>query len=272
MTVAAAALPYLHIPTHLGPVHAYGIMVLAALVLGGLAMALAARRLELPQGEVIALAGVLVIAGIVGAHVLDVIAYQLDEAGHDGSLWLHVERGVSLFGALAAAFVTTYLWGSARKLDLAKLFDCVALGVVVALVFGRVACALVHDHPGVPTSSPLGVDFPHAAVAWLDPDLASTSSTVRLHDLGLEELLAAIPLAIAMWSLLGRLRPGRLAVVFALAYAPIRFGLDFLRLPATEPHHAGLTAGQWGCIVLALAGIAELLAGGVAGPAGRPAD
>ena len=271
MTVAAAALPYIRIPLHIGALQPYGIMVLAALVLGGVAMALAARRLELPQGEIIALAGVLVITGIVGAHVLDVIAYQLDDAGHDGSLWLHVERGVSLFGALAAAFVTTFLWGSARKLDLAKLFDCVALGVVVALVFGRLACALVHDHPGMPTSSPLGVDFPREMVAWLDLD-TGTSPTIRLHDLGLDELLAVIPLAIAMWSLLGRLRPGRLAVVFALAYAPIRFGLDFLRLPVTEPHHAGLTAGQWGCIVLALAGIAELLAGGVAGPAGRPAD
>lgn len=272
MTVAAAALPYVQIPLRVGPFQPFGILVCAALVVGGFALVHAARRADLPVGDALGLAGVLAAMAVVGAHVFDVAAYQLDDAARDPALWLQFMRGVSLFGALAAIAVTTLVWGRARRLDLAKLFDCVALGVVVAMVFGRIACALVHDHPGLPTSSVFGVDFPRHAVDWIDPTrFENGPSVVRLHDLGLEELLAAIPLALALWGLRGRLRPGRIAALFALAYAPIRFALDSNRLPALEPAHAGFTTGQWSSMVLALLGIAAWMAARPSGAAARPA-
>jgi phosphatidylglycerol:prolipoprotein diacylglycerol transferase len=204
----------------------------------------------------IGLAGVLVATSLIGAHLLDVIAYQLDDASHDWTLWLHVDRGISVFGAFAAIAITTVVWSSAGRLPLGRVADCVVLGVVVALAIGRIGCAYVHDHPGVPTDLPIGIERPAELLRWAGLD---ATGSVRVHDLGLDELLGLVPIAGLLWALAGRLRPGMIAIGFALAYAPLRFMLDFLRLPRTEPSHAGLTTGQWGSIVLAAMGLAALI-------------
>jgi phosphatidylglycerol:prolipoprotein diacylglycerol transferase len=240
---------------HLQP---YGLIVLSGLVVGGVAMSRAARRLQLPVGEMIGLAGVLVMASLIGSHLLDVIAYQLDRAHADPSLWFQLFNGVSLFGAFAAIAIVAVIWSSARGLPLGKVADCIVLGLVVALVIGRIGCAYVHDHPGTPTSLPFGINL--TGTVWThDTPYGSEPLTIRVHDLGLEELLCLIPIAAALWLLaIRRRRPGMLAVIFGLAYAPIRFGLDFLRASCTEPTHPGLTTGQWGCIVMLLLAIAGL--------------
>jgi len=224
----------------------FGAIVLAGVTLGGLAMVGTARRYAIATGEALGLAGVLVLVGLIGAHVFDVLCYQRGEPG----VWLRVLSGISLYGALIAVSATTAIWAQARRIELAGLADCVALGVLVAVVVGRIGCALVHDHPGVPTELPIGVDFPNRVVAWLG--LHGAGGTVRLHDCGLEELVALLPLGAIAWTLWRRrLRPGVVAVVIALGYAALRFALDFLRLPATEPSHAGLTAGQWASVAMA---------------------
>src|SRR5262249_28719296 len=70
---------------------------------------------------------------------------------------------------------------------------------------------------------------------------------------GLEELLLVIPLAVVGWVLVHRrLRAGMTAAILGVAYAGVRFALDFLRLPMTEPTYGGFTAGQWSSAVLAV--------------------
>jgi len=241
----ASALPYFTVSFRFGPLQLYAWMLIGGLLLGGLAMVYASRRYALPAGDVIALAGVLVVASFVGAHLFDIVANQLDDAKHDAALWWQLWKGISLLGALATMAIVTFAWARVRDLPLAKLADCVALGWLVALVIGRIGCALVHDHLGTPTTLPIGIDFPPHAVWQLDND-----GPMRLHDLGFEELLVAIPLCVVMWLIARRLKPGMTAVLTALVYAPIRFGLDFLRLPEPDVRFAALTGAQWGCIAM----------------------
>jgi prolipoprotein diacylglyceryltransferase len=126
------------------------------------------------------------------------------------------------------------------------------------MAIARIGCALVHDHLGLATDSMFGVDFPAERVRWLLPEMSG--ATVRLHDVGLEELLALLPLvAVAIVLAVRRPRAGTLAIFVALSYAILRFGLDYLRLPEAEPRHAMLTAGQWSCVVLALAAVIALV-------------
>jgi phosphatidylglycerol:prolipoprotein diacylglycerol transferase len=253
----AAALPYFHLPAFaIGRLQPYGLIVLAALVVGGLAFARAAKQHAGWGGDVTApLALVLIAAAAVCAHLFDVAVSQRADAAIDPSLWYRIDHGVALFGALIGLAFVTLVWSSASNRELAKLADAVALGWVVALVIGRVGCALVHDHPGVPTSLPIGIDFPSNYVSWYG--FETSESTIRLHDVGFEELLFAIPLAIGAWKLAPRLRPGMTAAIVAAAYAVVRFGLDFLRLSRDEPMPLGLTVAQLGCIVMAaLAAIA----------------
>ena len=46
--------------------------------------------------------------------------------------------------------------------------------------------------------------------------------------------------------------------LLTLAYAPVRFGLDFLRatdVPEPDARYFGLTPAQWGCVLVLFAGI-----------------
>ncbi len=254
----AAALPFVQLGTIPGlPMQPYGLMMMLATAAGVTTTVLLGRRRGLAVNHLALVVPIAVIAAMLAGHAFDVLAYRADRAG-DLTQWTHVYEGHSLFGALAGIALTVVLL--APPFQRAYWADVVALGCLVAMTVGRVGCALVHDHPGVPTDSVFGVDFPVSRVHGVVDDIPLTG-TIRLHDLGLEELLVMIPLTVFAFALARRhLRTGMVAGVTAIIYAVVRFGLDFLRAPQLEPRHIGLTAGQWGCVVmLALAGLAVAL-------------
>ncbi len=237
-------------------VNLFGLIVVGGLVLGGFAMRHFANRLGLDRRDRSFLALILTGAAIVGAHLFDVAAYQLHDAGKDPTLWYRMLSGISLFGGLFGVGFTLVLFTKVRRLDLAVYADVVALGCLVAMTIGRVGCAYVHDHPGIPTTSMFGIQFP----TWVS-SMNHLPEGVRLHDVGLEELLLLVPLTATAYLLAykARLRAGMLAAIVGIAYAGIRFALDFLRLPETEPLHGGFTAGQWGCVILVVVSIVGLV-------------
>jgi phosphatidylglycerol:prolipoprotein diacylglycerol transferase len=246
--VTVAALPYVAIP-RFGFVNSYATLLLLGLVLGALVMQRLGRRYGIAGGECVALAAVLAAVAFVTAHVFDVAVYQWARAMTEPALWFRFQEGHSLFGALLGVAIVLFAWTRIRGLDLALHADLVAVGTLVAVTLGRVGCALVHDHPGAPTELPIGVDFPTELVHF--HGIESDAPTVRLHDLGLEEVVLLLPVLVMAKVLVARrLRAGMVAAIVAIAYACIRFPLDFLRLPMTEPVHRGLTAGQWSCIVM----------------------
>jgi phosphatidylglycerol:prolipoprotein diacylglycerol transferase len=79
------------------------------------------------------------------------------------------------------------------------------------------------------------------------------------YDLGLLEMLFAVGISIlfaATWR--KRLPLGWYAAVLPIVYAPVRFGLDFLRLddPAGgDLRYGSLTPAQWACTALFLGGL-----------------
>jgi phosphatidylglycerol:prolipoprotein diacylglycerol transferase len=229
----------------------YALALLSGILIATFAVHLPARRFGLSRSDVWVLSALFIAVAFVGGHWFDVIFYQSDEAARRPALWLMFHQGHSLFGALLSMAIAFAIWAQARRLDMAIYADVFAAGLLVAMVGGRIGCALVHDHPGLPTDLPFGVDFPPWQVQWAYD--TPTAEPMRLHDLGLEELVLLIPIAIATWVLVyRRLRAGTAAAFAGIAYACVRFGLDFLRAPKTEPKFAGLTVGQWSCAVLLL--------------------
>jgi phosphatidylglycerol:prolipoprotein diacylglycerol transferase len=242
----AAALPFFTLGPIAG-VQPYAVLFFAGMVAGCFAMVLAARRRHVPLQDAVLLAVALCVAGFVAAHLFDVATNQREDAAADPALWLHPLEGVSMFGAVLVIAIVVPIWCRTRRLDLARVADAVALGGLVVLMIGRIGCAVVHDHLGAPTDLPIGVDVPanRARVNGL-----FVTTPIRLHDLGLEELLFASALLAGLALFARRLRPGMLAALAALLYAPARFGLDFLRLEYNNVRLAGLTAAQWGCLAM----------------------
>jgi len=116
--------------------------------------------------------------------------------------------------------------------------ECLVVGLLVGWFFGRMGCSIVHDHPGIHTSFPLGVNFPDGP----------------RHDLGLYEWLYTIVMLAVVFCLpRTRMPVGAMLGGVCIAYAPVRFLLDFLRI--ADAHYAGLTAAQYACIVLFVIGL-----------------
>jgi phosphatidylglycerol---prolipoprotein diacylglyceryl transferase len=130
----------------------------------------------------------------------------------------------------------------------------------VAWVFGRMGCAVVHDHPGLRAGAwmPLAVAYgPGPVESYGFFELRH--GNVARYDLGLLEMLFAVLVSIAFaatWK--KRLPVGWYVAVLPIVYAPVRFALDFLRLddPAGgDLRYGRLTPAQWACIALLLGGL-----------------
>jgi phosphatidylglycerol:prolipoprotein diacylglycerol transferase len=184
--------------------------------------------------------------GFVGGHVLDAIFYHPHEVARNPLYLFALWNGLSSFGGFVGAMVGGFAWGRHRRESILPYVDVICSVFPLAWVFGRAGCSVVHDHPGRLSSAWFAVRYP------LLPE------HMGRFDLGLYECLLTIPLAI-VFALLWRRGPraaGFYVGWLCLAYAPIRFLLDFLRereghgVVGADPRYAGLTPAQWACFAL----------------------
>ncbi len=147
--------------------------------------------------------------------------------------------GLSSFGGFLGAFLSFMYFTRRAEVPRLQYADSVALGLSIGWIFGRTGCFTAHDHPGRHTSFFLAVRYPDGP----------------RHDLGLYELLFTIVLAAFLFLYNRKPRPpGRIIGIAALAYAPVRFALDFLRatdVSRPDQRYLGLTPAQWACIATA---------------------
>jgi phosphatidylglycerol---prolipoprotein diacylglyceryl transferase len=220
----------------------------------------------------------IVASGFVLGHVIDEVFYHPDFLFEHPTSAFHLLNGQSSCGGFLGALAGGYLWKHVdvrrrgvllsfvrrpRPLALLPYAEVITSTFPVTWVFARLGCALVHDHPGrlaraswFTLAWPTGPDdgMPHA----FGPLRYVYGSTSR-YDLGLLECLFTIVLALALaatWR--KRLPLGFYACAVCFAYAPVRFGLDFLRVtgvPEADPRYATFTFAQWFCVAMFASGV-----------------
>ncbi len=250
--MTAGGLPYVALPVvDVGiEVQVFGPIVVAGVLVGAEVMQRHAQRHGLTTSDFRLLLAWVLVSGFLGAHAFELLAYQRDQLAADGPVaFLKIWGGLSSFGGFLGGVIGQLLFLRRRALSPGVVFDTTGVGLLVAFTIGRVACTLVHDHVGVATDFVLGVDYP-------DPGGAGV---LRAHHLGMYELAWLLPMTAVILGLAfrrrDRLAPGQLAVITTLCYAPVRFGLDFLRRHGTDPRYAGLTFAQWGAIAVFAAAV-----------------
>lgn len=193
--------------------------------------------------------------GFVGAHVLDAIFYHPAHVAKNPLYLFALWEGLSSYGGFIGAVCGALLWKWSRKKSILAMCEVINSAFPLAWVFGRMGCATVHDHPGMLSDAWYAVRWPmpHGGVAG------------RL-DLGLIEMVLTIPLAVAFlvaWQRKPHRPLGFYTGWMCVAYAPVRFLLDFLRVNESEPglggagdpRYGGLTPAQWACFGLLALGI-----------------
>jgi len=159
--------------THL-TVKSYGLM----LVIGFMATVSLIRRLSrdiTPDPQLVTNAALYsLIAGVIGARLFYVVHYFERFRGNLLSVFAVWQGGLELLGGviLAISVVIFFLWY--HKLPIPRYLDILAIGLMVALAFGRIGCFLNGCCFGKPTNLPWAVRFPYGSFAYrnqVEPNL-----------------------------------------------------------------------------------------------------
>lgn len=246
---AAAVLPHWDQPNlKLGPLslHLFGALVACAVLFGSWVIRKRAEREQLDADQIGRMVFWILVAGFIGAHLVDRFIYFPKETFENPITILKFWSGISSFGGFVGAIIGALLFIRREKLGVEKwrYCDIIVFGFVFGWIFGRAGCFVAFDHPGSPS------DF-FLAQLHREPD----GSLIGRHNLGLYEALYFLLVLAPLFAVLGRKRraPGFYAGVLCLMYGPIRFVLDFARI--VDVRYAGLTPGQWGSIALSLFGV-----------------
>jgi phosphatidylglycerol:prolipoprotein diacylglycerol transferase len=114
------------------------------------------------------------VAGVIGARLFYVIHYFdgfKDDLKSVFAIW---QGGLELLGGVIAAIVVISLYIRYHKLPLRRYLDILAIGLMTALVFGRIGCFLNGCCFGKPCDLPWAVRFPYGSHAYrsqIDPDI-----------------------------------------------------------------------------------------------------
>ena len=231
------------------PIHLFGVLVAIGVIVGDRIVVAEGKKRGLEEQDVRFLNARIVIGGFIMAHLVSVIFYFPERIKENPLVLLNVWSGLSSFGGFLGAFLAFLYYTKKEKIPRLAYADSVALGLSVGWIFGRTGCFTAHDHPGRHTSFFLSVNFPKQTAL----DVAGPR-----HDLGLDELLFTIVMTVILFRYAKKPRPpGHVIGLAAMMYAPIRFGLDFLRatdVALPDQRYAGLTPAQWACLATMVLG------------------
>jgi phosphatidylglycerol:prolipoprotein diacylglycerol transferase len=195
----------------------------------------------------------MLVTAFVVSHWVSVIFYFPHQIKENPWVLIAVWNGLSSVGGFFGAFLGMMFYLKKHKQPIIVYADATIFGLVLGWCFGRLGCSLVHDHPGKVVAEGTFM----AVGPWPD-------GTWR-YDLGLLEFLFALTLMAFVYgaSRWRERRPGWLVGLVVTAYAPFRFGLDFMRadekaravIPTPDARYGGLTTAQWFCIAFFFAGI-----------------
>jgi phosphatidylglycerol---prolipoprotein diacylglyceryl transferase len=285
-------IPYIHVPDlKLGPLtlHPFGLLVATGVIVGTWLATRRARQRGLDLALLNSFITWMLVAGFLGGHMLDQIFYHPEEVLKRPWSLLLLWEGLSSFGGFIGALIGIILWKHyeavpvwrtpivtiskfrrrEHPLPILPFADLILSVFPVAWVFGRSGCSVVHDHPGMRTEPGtfLSVGYPtdlqlhelreaeEIRLLWDGP--------VHRFDLGLLEMMFTVIVATAFaltWR--RKLATGTYVAVVAMAYAPVRFAMDSLRIKESavaDPRYGGLTPAQWASIALFVFGIAMAL-------------
>jgi phosphatidylglycerol:prolipoprotein diacylglycerol transferase len=290
-------IPYIHVPDidlKIITIHPFGILVATGVLVGTDITRRRAKKLGYDVGKLDSFIWWMLGFGFVGGHVFDQIFYHWDELVRRPYGVFMLWESLSSFGGFLGALIGIVSWkyfewrGSffhlrAIPASILPFADLVLSVFPIAWVFGRAGCSTVHDHPGALTTADnwLGVDYPLPGREAETPH-TSFGPIQFLHgpehrfDMGLLEMMFTVIVAACFVITWRRKVPtGTYAVVACLAYAPVRFAMDYLRMPEPRgdprydlwdmllkwihvrphdipapPNELALTPGQWQSVLM----------------------
>ena len=247
---------------HLGPLtlQTFGICFALGFLAAG---ALIARRLgELgkPVDWAYEMAFAALVGGLVGSR-LDYVLQNWDRASDDLLGSFFSGSGLVWLGGVVGGALGVILWARWRGFLEPRMFDLAAPALALGYAIGRVGCQLSGDGDyGTATDMWWGMAYPEGTVSTLQ----------EVHPTPVFETLAMGLVALLLWQLRDRFRPGGLFALYLVLAGVERLLIELIR--RNDDVLLGLTQAQLFSVAMVLGGLywlARLRA--PASPSARPA-
>src|SRR3954447_18465859 len=231
---------------HLGPItlQTFGIAFGLGFVAAGLVLARRLREPDLPPDWAYEMIFAGLVGGLVGAR-LNYLFQNWDKVSNDLLGNLFSGSGLVWLGGVIGGAIGVLLWPWRKHCVSLTRPHTASVPLALGYAIGRIGCQLSGDGDyGKHTDLPWGMSYPHGTVPTTD----------TVHPTPVYETLAMGLVALLLWQLRDRLRPGLLFALWLFLSGLERLLIEFIR--RNPPEALGLTLPQ-------LISVAMMIVGGV---------
>jgi phosphatidylglycerol:prolipoprotein diacylglycerol transferase len=197
--------------------------------------AVIARRLEeigKPRDWAYEMGFAALVGGLIGARI-DYVIQNWDSVSDDVLGGLFGGTGLVWLGGVIGGAIAVMLWARWRGFLELRMFDLAAPALAIGNAIGRVGCQLSGDGDyGRATDLAWGMAYPEGTVRTLQ----------EVHPTPVFETLAMGLIALALWGLRDRVRPGGLFALYLVLAGAERLLIEFIR--RNDDFVLGLTEAQ----------------------------
>src|SRR5437764_2339202 len=234
---------------HIGPLtlQSFGICFAVGFIACGAVAARSLPEIGKPRDWAYESSFASLVGGLVGARI-DYVIENWSTAKHDLLGSLFSGSGVVWYGGVIGGTIGVVLWGYRRKFVGLALLDYAAPLLALGYAVGRIGCQVSGDGDyGIGSHLPWAMAYPHG----------TKPIDTRVQPTPIYETVAMGLIALALWNLRDRVRPGVLFALWLVLSGMERILVEIIR--RNDPVIAGLTVPQLFSIVLMAIGAAWLV-------------
>ena len=261
-------------------IHWYGIFSACGFLSAMLALLWKRHIAGVSKDNILDIGMIAMFAGIVGARLFYVIQFHEQFAADPLDVIRIDKGGLVFYGGFILSALVLVVYCRIKKINIARLLDVFAPAVALGHAFGRIGCFLQGCCFGKPAGgSCIGVTYPAGSAPAARYPLPSTGETLLTNPESLplyptQLIEAGVNFALfgLLFFLAGKFRkPGRVAGIYLLCYAILRFLMEYLRGDHSDFAFGLFTPSQTVALfITAPAGLLMILTAGLWGRNGAP--
>jgi phosphatidylglycerol:prolipoprotein diacylglycerol transferase len=224
------------------PIYSFGLLLGIGFLLGSYILSLELKRKKLDPEIASTITILAVVSGIAGAKILFLIeewkTFVRNPVGE-----AFTPGGLTWYGGFILGMTVISLYVRSKKIPFLKIWDGLAMGLIIAYGVSRLGCHLSGDGDyGFPTTLPWGTNYANGTCppsrAFADfPEITSqyprgvVPDTTPCHPTPVYEFLLGVAGFVLMWNLRKRPWPdGKMFMLYLMISSLFRFSVEFLRL------------------------------------------
>jgi phosphatidylglycerol:prolipoprotein diacylglycerol transferase len=189
------------------------------------------------------------LGGVIGARVYYLLE-NVNRVEHDLVGTVFSGSGLVWYGGAIGGAIAVVAWMRWRGVLELRMLDMCANALALGYAIGRIGCQVSGDGDyGIHSSLPWAMGYPHGTVP--------TPPGVKVHPTPIYETVAMCLLALFLWRLRDKVRPGVVFALYLLLSGLERFLVEFIR--RNQEVAAGLTGPQLESLALMVVGATWLM-------------